>query len=292
VGNSNDEAYFVDTPGVGLQLLARTGGPIADLGSGALFTSFLNQPAINDSGRVAFLSWYSGSLGGGGQVLMHGTSPADLRVFLDSIQPVPGIGGVVSNAGVQSGSLKINSVGDLSFTMLLDGAGVNSSNYLAIYGGMDGAEPRLVARLDDQAPGYDPGVRLRTFLAAEFNDLSQTAFMATIGGNGISPGYGIFATDQNGVLQLVAAEGRSIDVNNDPLTEDRRTISKLGQGLSLNDVGQLSFYATFTDGSEGVFVASVGTAVPEPAASPLLGATICCLSIARRRARALATTSI
>ena len=66
------------------------------------------------------------------------------------------------------------------------------------------------------------------------------------------------------------------DVNNDPLINDLRTIDRVsltvgsggedGQGTSFNNAGQLAFWLSFTDGSEGIFVATI----PEPASLVVL----------------------
>jgi hypothetical protein len=91
---------------------------------------------------------------------------------------------------------------------------------------------------------------------------------------------GIWVRDASGQLHLVAREGNPLDTG----AGSPRTILTLemfegaaagedGFATAFNNANQLAFRATFTDGSSGVFVASV----PEPAiALPLLGAALLC----------------
>jgi hypothetical protein len=75
------------------------------------------------------------------------------------------------------------------------------------------------------------------------------------------------------------AAGILVDVSHDPAHPDLRTISDLyffghsgnddGRRSWFNDNGQLTFWASFTDGSEGMFVSNL-VAVPEPSSSVLL----------------------
>jgi hypothetical protein len=97
-------------------------------------------------------------------------------------------------------------------------------------------------------------------------------------------------------LRLIVRAGDWIDVDEGPVT-DLRQISQLGfagqygTGLSgyrgLNKLGQLAFNAQFTDGSSGVFIIAVGTAVaggpPHGSVREALPHTALTLSRARNR---------
>jgi hypothetical protein len=84
----------------------------------------------------------------------------------------------------------------------------------------------------------------------------------------------IWATDLNGQLRLIVRTGDLFDVNDDPLVSDLRTISFLtfqewsgnedGRRSAFNDLGQLAFHASFTDGTSGIFVSNLVAVVPEP----------------------------
>ncbi len=93
-------------------------------------------------------------------------------------------------------------------------------------------------------------------------------------------------------MTLIAREGDLLDVEDGPGT-DFRTISRLlffdfsntgngdGRASSFNDLGQLVFSASFTDGTQGIFVSDL-VAIPEPT-SVVLGAIGLFGLLARRR---------
>ncbi len=104
------------------------------------------------------------------------------------------------------------------------------------------------------------------------NAAGQVAFMASL----FDPATGsrtrsLWATDTDGVLTLIARAGDQFDVNDDPLIDDFRTINhegvsawthsggQDGRPVSFNDAGQLAYFLNFTDGSSGIFVASLGS---------------------------------
>lgn len=89
---------------------------------------------------------------------------------------------------------------------------------------------------------------------------------------------GIWGQNAGGELKQIVREGQQIDVAPGPPV-DLRTISTLdfaggsgnedGGPSGFNNLGQLGFFATFTDGTSGIFVSNVFT-VPEPSSSSLL----------------------
>lgn len=121
------------------------------------------------------------------------------------------------------------------------------------------------------------------------NGAGQTAFTATLTGADVdnTNDRGLWATDLDGLVTLVIREGDLFDVDDDPINEDYRTVASIinydgignegGRASSFNDAGQLAFSATFTDGSSGVFVATI----PEPTSLALLSLTG--LAMGRRR---------
>ncbi|MEZ6191257.1 MAG: PEP-CTERM sorting domain-containing protein [Phycisphaerales bacterium] len=150
----------------------------------------------------------------------------------------------------------------------------------------DGNELRLLARHGEPAPGTEPGVLFKfpkiLWVYREdpqfvINDVGQVAFFAFLQGGIGSSDYGIWATDPGGRLRLIVRLGDIIDVNDDPLIEDWRTVSGMdlvtgsggddGLASSFNRWGELVYSLKFTDGSSGIFVATV----PEPATVGGLG---------------------
>ena len=84
-----------------------------------------------------------------------------------------------------------------------------------------------------------------------------------------------------GNLRLIVRQGDTIDVDDGPGI-DLRTIRYLsvfssntgnddGRGSGFNDLGQLAFKATFTDGATGIFVSDRVAVIPEPSSLLLAG---------------------
>jgi len=104
-----------------------------------------------------------------------------------------------------------------------------------------------------------PGANFLEFSDYSLNESGQAAVAATleIGTGGVdgSNDGGLWFIDPDGVSQLIAREGDSLA---------GRTIASLdffagsggneGQLTGLNDLGQLLFQATFTDGDSGLFL--------------------------------------
>ena len=171
----------------------------------------------------------------------------------------------------------LNGAGQTAFVADLTGTGVDDSNDLGIWSEGGGNGLSLIARTGDAAPGTSSGVNFSDFGFVSnlvLNGSGQTAFFGDLTGTGVdsSNDGGIWAEDRSGVLTLIAREGDLIDVDSGP-SVDLRAIRNLffsgitgnedGRRSSFNDLGQLAFGATFTDGSSGIFVSNL-VAVPEP----------------------------
>lgn len=283
---TNDDAIFLQSSGT-LELVAREGAPAAGTGPGVVYRD-LNPPKLNGVGDIAFFSRLSGtgvnttnvfgiwSQSGGTQKLVArsgdaapGTGPS--VVFSSFSQPI------------------INNAGDTAFVGDLTGTGVNATNENGIWAESAGTLG-LVARTGDAAPGTGPGVVFSSFVNFPvINNAGDIAFWGRVSGTGVDEtnDFGIWATDADGLLQLIAREGDLFDVNDDPLIEDLRMISTValitgsggGDGLrtSLNDNRELAFVLSFTDESQGGFVATI----PEP--SSLASMAVCGVALLRRR---------
>ncbi len=251
---------------------------------------FPSSPIINNSGRSAFFSTLSS--GTGIWTASNGSTPAVTLVARNG-DPVISAGAGVNLGTIDGASLRFNGADRVAFTSALSGSGTAAGNNFAVLAqGSSGLS--VIARAGSAAPGTGAGVLFGTsFTSLSFNNVGQVAFIANLVGSGIGPGSGnssgLWATDLSGGLQLVARTGDLFDVNSSTSITDNRTISLItytassggqdGQGRGLNDAGQLVFNLTFTDGTSGVFVATI----PTPGALGLLG--VASLAALRRRRR-------
>jgi PEP-CTERM motif-containing protein len=163
----------------------------------------------------------------------------------------------------------INDLGQTAFIGALKGASIDITNGQGIFSDAGGTLG-LVVRQGDPAPGTGGDVNFNGFYNPVLNDAGQTAFIGGLTGAGVDStnDRGIFATDLDGVLQLIAREGDLFDINPDPIVVENRTISLLnlvnnsggsnGRATGLNNAGQLAFRLVFTDGTQGIFVSSFG----------------------------------
>src|SRR5262249_41549463 len=145
----------------------------------------------------------------------------------------------------------------------LTGTGVTSGNNQGIWIG-DALDLTLVARTGNQAPGTPTGVQFSNLGRQTVNSAGQIAFRAGLTGTGVGAAnnLGIWATDQNGTLQFIARTGSQLEIAPGVF----RTISDLGIALdsgnsdgrasAFNDLGQLVFWASFTNGTQGVLVSN------------------------------------
>jgi MYXO-CTERM domain-containing protein len=113
------------------------------------------------------------------------------------------------------------------------------------------------------------------FTLLRLTETDQIAFVSGLTGSGVNDSnkIGLFATDINGNLGLIARSGDFLDVGNGEL----RQITQL-RAESFNSSNQLGFLAFFTDGTNGAFIATV----PEPAALLLTAALLAPLHRRRR----------
>ena len=161
----------------------------------------------------------------------------------------------------------LNGEGQLAFSAILAGAGVTAANDTGFWSNGSGSFS-LVAREAAQAPGADTGHLFSAFANPVFNSAGQLAFSATLSGAGVtgSNDNGIWAQSLDGNLRLVAREGSPLAVS----PGVNRTIAGLsltggvntedGRRSGFNDLGEVAFLATFTDGTSGIFVSDVARA--------------------------------
>jgi hypothetical protein len=311
-GTGSDFGLWSEGSG-SLALVARTGSQAPGMPDGVVFSGRFSagftSPAFNNAGRMAFV----GRVTGAGIDFTNDTGiwsdvAGSLALIVRSGDPAPGM-----PDGVKFGSLHslltgpaLNDAGQLAFFASLAGVGVDSTNDLSLWSGAPGSLA-LVARRGDHAPGTEDGVVFRLSSAIPplvLNATGQTAFVARLEGSGISDSndQGIWATDRSGVLQLIAREGDLLEVAPGDFrtiagafgslrfntadgngNSDHSTGNADGRPSAFNNLGQLAFYASFTDGSSGIFVSN-RVAVPEPTSlllAALAGVGLSCRSRVR-----------
>lgn len=274
IGGENDTGIWIADARNNLSLVARKGDPAPDTGEGTV-VNYLGNYVLNDAGYLAI----SGELAGADispdarGVLWVGPSDS-LHVLVKGGDHAPGTPDSVFFTGFPN--VALNRHGDAAFQGYLRVDGGSPSNYVGIWTNERDGEVSLVARAWEPAPGTEDGVLFNFELMSPpvINDLGQVAFSATLRGPSIgsSNDRGIWATDAEGTLQLVAREGDQVDVD-DGASIDLRTIRQVNiytpprmpNGISrgLNDQGQIAYRAIFTDGSSGIFVSNA-VAIPEP----------------------------
>ena len=284
VDSTNNEGIWSETAGAigSPALIARSSDAAPGTEPGVNYRGFAT-PAINGAGQTAFLATLTGAAvdatndrGIWSEAAGAIGSPALVARTGDA---APG-----TEPGVNYSSFigpVLNGAGQTAFLATLSGTGVDAAtNAVGIWSEAAGAigSPALIARTGDAAPGTEPGVNYSFLNRPVLNGAGQTAFFARLIGSGVDStnGSGIWATDPDGQLTLVIRLGDRFDIDDDPFNEEFRTVASVnifentgnedGRPSSFNDAGQLAFSATFTDGSSGVFVATI----PEPTSIALL----------------------
>jgi MYXO-CTERM domain-containing protein len=293
VVTSNNSAVYLGQPGA-LQVIARGGDPVTGLAgvtyAGNPFGESFGLQSINNAGQAAFSANITGA----------GVTPAN-----DNVLVVTGPGGSGGVVAVREGDVAPGTAPGVNYTAAGDthlgggghvifrggvtGAGVTSANNDAVFTGLPGAI-RLLAREGDVAPGLSDGARFSFFEPPTINAAGQVAMLSFLQGPGLNfeTNIALVAADTDGELFTIARAGAPLDLGGG----DIRTPNYLlywgfsggqdGYGSGLNDAGQVAFYAQFTDGSDGVFVAQI----PEPSAVAFTALAALAAATARRRRRA------
>ena len=221
-GGANNAGIFTSSG-----LVARTGDPAPGT-DGASFVFFVD-PSLNAAGEVAFLASIAG-----------GDTDADNNagIFTSSGlvarlgDPAPGTGGASFVEFAELPSL--NAGGEVAFYAALAGGDATSENFVGIF-----TSSALVARRGDDAPGTG-GASFASFDNPILNDSGETAFRASLQGDGIDPDVnaeGIFTSSG-----LVARAGDAVPDAGDG------TRFRVFRDFSLNALGEVAFLADLNGG--------------------------------------------
>jgi hypothetical protein len=282
---SNSAGIWSDAGGA-LHAVARGSDQAPGASAGVNFSGFF-PPALNNQGQTAFIGFLtSGGVTSANNVGLWSEGSGALNLVARRGHQAPGA--PASAVFEDLATPVIDDLGQTAFYAALrtGSGGVTSANDEGIWSQSGGAL-QLLAREGSLAPGAPPGATFSTFFNnVVVNSPGQLAFAAQLSSD---LGSSLWATDRTGQLRLIARPGDLFDVDEGP-SVDLRTVSTLfmhgstsgvaGHPTPLNDLGQLTFLAAFTDGTEALLVSSL-VAIPEPA-SWVLAAMALLAPIARR----------
>ena len=277
------------------RVVARTNTPPP--GANPLVVTWsLGSPVLTDGGRLAY---FAELVGGSPEPVVRdalyvaapGGTP---QLVAETLNPAPGAGpGVRYGAFGRPNAPAINDAGGVAFVAGLTGGGLAAGDK-ALFAG-PAAAPSMVARYGTAAPGAG-GDLFEGFFQPDINDDGQVAFLASVREiPGISPPnddeLALYAYDPAAGLTLVVREGQRFDVGGGEFrtistTDGIRFATGLGAEINsdrlsgLGEDGQLAFSLRFTDGTMGIFLATV----PEPGMVGVIGVGAGVL-LRRRRGR-------
>ncbi len=274
VNNSNNQGIWSEGSS-SLALVARKGAPVPGM-PGVTFDAIFATGAINNAGQsviVAGLSSDPPPVGFGGDSVWMADSGGSLTLIARRGTHAPGTPSGV-NFEDFGGWSSLNEAGQALLNVLLSGTGVDESNDEALFLNDALGNVTVVHRFGNQAPGTPAGTVFAgnpaLGLARVLNNVGQVAITSPLAGPGVDStnDHGIWATDRSGAQQLIVRKGDELEV----APGDFRTISELGfvgdtgnangWPSGFNNFGQLAFWASFTDGSQGVFVSNDVATVP------------------------------
>lgn len=302
-GAGGNSVMIATTRSGSLEVLARNGNAAPDAtgadSPGDLYrTLSTSAVAFNNAGKVAFTSSLRNAAGTQtfSSALFTDTGTGAVHMAGRATDALPAISNSNSGefAGVTWSSFSnpvMNGAGTLALTASLSNTGATTNTGVLLTMDASGAFSKVaragdVAILNGAPLGGD--ARFTSFSSIALNDGGQMAFSAILNGAGIFGGPGgnnsaIFGFDPLAGIHVLARTNDVFEV----APGDFRVIASLG-GIgssggqdgrlkSLNSNGQLAFELSFTDGSTGIFLATV----PGVGTLPLLG--LAGLAAARRR---------
>lgn len=293
VDESNEIGLWSYRESTGLQLLARAGDEAVGA-AGKTFVSFPGRPTIDAAGDTVFAAFYRTANDPGAAnatpefaIWLRRASGALSRIFTIG-DDAPG---TAVAKFVDAFDPVMNAGGHVALLAAVHESGPSSPGETGLWSNAMSPDDnlRLVARQGAQAPGTEDGFLFGAFLEPSLNAAGQSVFMASgyrqENGNIVDSAFGIWGQDRAGQLRLVVREGQLIEVS----LGDLREVASLsfasdtggqdGKPRGINDLGQITFHASFTDGSSGIFVSDALT-VPEPGGLALAVSVMAGISMA------------
>ena len=285
VTSSNDIGIWGGTAG-SLGLIAREGDVAPDTG-GKAFAEVFGDFVLNGHGQTAFHGKLAG-VPAGTEEGIWGGSFSSPRLWIRAGDLAPGLG---SDAFLHFYVPALNDNGSLAFIADLDNrwGDVTASNEESVYAGPHDAL-RLVAREGWQAPGLASGTQFAGFGgnlqvyrdSLDRYDTFRGIWLADDGRLVIPAGLrGPGVTSANDASYWAYVPGRGLVMmfrTGEPLpgtVAGTRVLARIlvapgatgadGRTTPFNNAGEFAFRAEFTDGSSGLFVASLPTSTSWPA---------------------------
>jgi|GEM_PF-1883782 len=246
VTSSNDRSIWSDRGGT-VSLRVREGDSAPGLG-GMVLERFYAMPTFNDVGDFVLNIQLAGEgVTASNQHSLWSEKAGNLSLVARDGDTAPGAGTGVVFKYVGSG--QINNAGHVTFSSGLSGEGVNSSNDRGIWSARSGVIS-LVTRTGERAAGTD--AVFKSFSFFDINDSGQIAFNASL--DGMNGDRGIWITDGEDTVKVArrfeSLEGRIIS----HVTVSTEFGDADGRFSSLNNFGQVSYLANFTNGDRGIFL--------------------------------------
>jgi hypothetical protein len=260
VVNVNDYAMFTGTPGA-VSLLLRQGdtvlpGPVKAAGLGYTVQ-------LDNNGRV----FYNLPLTGAGVTSANNdslwiyTPGSGSQLLVREGDPAPGtLGATFANTGQGVGfpGVSVTSLtrsGRYEFTTDLTGGDVTPGiNDRALYAGLIGGGPTMIARRGQPAPGTDATFDGFSPFYSLINDAGDVAFQATLTGGSSNPtnNSGIWIW-RSGMLSLVVRSGGPVPVvppglETPGIAPGTTFDTFIGWNMVFNDVGQIVVFAGLMGG--------------------------------------------
>ena len=259
--HSNHKGLWSEGGG-SLHLVAREDDPAPGTGPDVAFDEFhTDNWHFNNAGQMSFTATIDGA--GVDATNNQGfwlDDAGSVSLVARTGDQAPGMdpGVVFSNLG---GNSRINNEHVFLFSEV-SGPGIDSTNNSGIWTRTLNSL-QLTARTGTHAPGTEPDTNFSSFYTSDPNNNGQLVIRGTLAGPSIdnTNDTGIWVTNHSGELDLIIREGDPFDVDDDPLIDDFRTITSLfffNDYNDLNNAGQLAFNLHFTDGTSGIFVATIG----------------------------------
>ena len=279
VDDTNRQGIWSESNG-SLGVVIRAGTLASEAEPNSAITLFTDH-TFNNAGQTTFIGTISDQNADG----IWSINDGSLSLVAKQYDPAPGTEShtrfSLLDSLVRTSGIPINTDGQTAFNSLLQNPG--QLGLVGIWTENNNESLQLIARSRTHAPGTNENIVFSDphpatigfgFRSPTLNNHGQVAFAAEVtelvysGGINHTNDLGVWATDTSGQLQLIFRKGDLFDVNDDPLIDDLRTIAHFemitgsggedGRATNFNDAGQLAFHLSFTDGTSGIFVATIG----------------------------------